>query len=380
MDRDIQHIRALTKSNIIISVRPRRSLHSTPHTLGSKKFGQSKPWRGAQHATLSDTEKEQLSWLSGHCIAQSTWRTYDTASRLFKWFCTEKNIPPTLPASADTITRFVLWLSFNRNVSHATISVYLAGLRQLHLQHGTDCPALRSEFIKMLLRGKKNSETRSDSSGCGRARRPATVETMDKLKAALRDSPWDTYSKRLIWTVCTILFFGALRSGEILCLTPAKFDPRFCACGEDIILAVNKNTGAKKLVLTVKVPKEEKSGADATVEIFQANSAHLCAVTSWEKWLALSPPLERGQPIFRRQDGSPFTQSDLNNALRNLLPGQGISSHSFRIGAATEMGKRGFADEDIKLAGRWNSGAFNGYVRMGKSRRSAVAEKFSAQI
>jgi len=230
----------------------------------------------------------------------------------------------------------VLWLSFTRKVSQATISVYLAGLRQLHIQHGLDCPALRSDFTKMLLQAKKNSETRETNTKP--TRQPATVDIMNTLKGALRDSAFDAYTKRLIWTVSTILFFGTLRSGELLCVSRATFDPRFCACSEDIVLAVNRAAGTKKLVLTVKTPKEEKFGANTTVEIFQAKAGDICAVDSWEKWRALNPPLEVGQPIFRHRDGAPFTQSDLNKVLRTLLPGSNISSHSFRIGAASEMG------------------------------------------
>jgi len=203
---------------------------------------------------------------------------------------------------------------------------------------------------------------------------------MIKLKNALRTSAFDNYTRRMIWTVCTILFFGTLRSGEILSVSAVTFDPRFCACSEDIVLAVNKTSGSKKLVLTIKTPKEEKAGANATVEIFQAKNVQICAVASWEKWRALNPPLEVGQPIFRHQDGSPFVQAELNKALKTLLPASNISSHSFRIGAATEMGARGFIDDDIKLAGRWSSGAFDRYVRKGKSRRSTVALKFSAGV
>jgi len=362
----------------MLSARQLQRLLRTPHAPGKKKFGSTKPWLSNQSSSLNATEREQLNWLSGHCVAQSTWRTYSTASNLFRWFCSERNIAPELLATPDTITRFVLWLSFTRKVSQATITVYLAGLRQLHIQQGVDCPALRSEFTKMLLQAKKNCETRATE--MKPTRQPATVDVMNALKSALRDSAFDAYTRRMIWTVSTILFFGTLRSGELLCVSTATFDPRFCACSEDITLAVNMATGVKKLVLTVKTPKEERAGASATVEIFQAKSENICAVASWEKWHALNPPLERGQPIFRHLDGSAFTQADLNKALKSLLPGSNISSHSFRIGAATEMGLRGFGDTDIKLAGRWSSKAFDRYVRKGKSRRSAVARMFSNDI
>jgi len=351
----------------------------TPHAPGKTKFGENKPWTSAKLSKFSKEENEQLNWLSGHSIAQNTWRTYGTAGKLFMCFCKEKNIAPELPAAADTITRFILWLSFERKVSQATISVYLSGLRQLHLQHGVDCTALRSDFVKMLLQGKKNSECR-DSQKAAPQRQPATTPILRKLREALEKANMDVFEKRLIWTTSTILFFGALRSNELLCINPAKFDPRFCVCAEDIAVATNRANNEKKLVITVKVPKEEKSGANQTIEIFPAKNPQLCAVASWEKWLALGPPLEAGQPALRKRSGAPFTQADLNSRLKQLLPNVKISSHSFRIGAATEMGLKGYANSDIKLAGRWSSGCFERYVRLGKTRRASVAASFSKLV
>jgi len=325
-------------------------------------------------------ENAQLNWLTGHSIAQNTWRTYGTAANLFKWFCKEKNIAPSLPVSQDTVTRYVLWLSFTRKVSQATISVYLSGLRQLHLQHGVDCAALRSDYIKMLLQGKKNSETRTAPSAKNSLRKPATATVLRQLKNALRNSAISLYEKRLIWTVSLILFFGMLRSSEILCVSPANFDPRFCACAEDIKLIDSGAQADKKLVITVKVPKEEKTGRNTAIEIFAATNAELCAVASWEKWRKLNPPWESRQPAFRKQNGAPFTQADLNARLKELLPAAGISSHSFRIGAATEMGQRGYKDQDIKATGRWSSDAFERYIRNGKTRRSRIAADFTKQF
>jgi len=322
---------------------------------------------------LSDEENAQLEWLAGHSIAQNTWRTYGTAANLFKWFCKEKGIAPTLPATQESITRYVLWLSFTRKVSQATISVYLSGLRQLHVQHGVDCAALRSDYIKMLLQGKKNSETRSAPTAKHKLRMPATTATLQQLKNALHSSAMDLYEKRLVWTVSTILFFGMLRSSEILCVSPSNFDPRFCACTGDIKIEHDNKLNSKKLVLVIKAPKESKNGSNEKIEIFPPKTLQFCPITSWEKWQALKPPSEYNQPIFRRENGVPFTQADLNETLKYLLPDQNISSHSFRIGL-------GYADNDIKLTGHWRSNAFEYYVRLGKTRRSAVSADFSNRL
>jgi len=219
----------------------------------------------------------------------------------------------------------------------------------------------------MLLQGKRNSESIREPGKANISRQPATAEVLGNLREALKASSIEVYEKRLIWTVCTILFFGALRSSEILCVSASNFDPRFCACAEDVTLVEQGAQEQSKLCITVKVPKEEKAGRNTRIEIFKANNESLCAVTSWQKWKRMGPPSEAQQPVFRKRSGAPFTQADLNIRLRELLPGQHISSHSFRIGAATEMGQLGYKDQDIKLTGRWSSGAFERYVRKGKA-------------
>ena len=55
-------------------------------------------------------------------------------------------------------------------------------------------------------------------------------------------------------------------------------------------------------------------------------------------------------------------------ALRSALPRAGIdeklySGHSFRIGAATTAARGGIQDSLIKVLGRWQSAAYQIYIR-----------------
>ena len=63
-----------------------------------------------------------------------------------------------------------------------------------------------------------------------------------------------------------------------------------------------------------------------------------------------------------------ITASFVNKSLRDILSFLGFnsadfSSHSFRIGKATDMAKRGFTDIQICMAGRWSSAAFKKYIK-----------------
>ncbi len=139
--------------------------------------------------------------------------------------CRVKRIPLTLPLSHQTITRFILWLAFERKTSSGTISVYLAGIRQLHIQHNVPFTDTSSEFTKMLLSGKKNSEHCAAPSAESDKRRPITPEILRKIKSGLTNSELTLCDKRMVWSACTMLFFSACRASEILSNETGKFNP-----------------------------------------------------------------------------------------------------------------------------------------------------------
>ncbi len=320
-----------------------------------------------------------MKWLCNHSLAQKTWSSYSTAEKMLKACFIEKNIPLSLPLSEEALIKFILWLAFERKVSHSTISCYLAGVRQLHIQHGTTCPDTRSPTIKSLLKGKANSESAACPEGQGDKRRPVTKETLLQLKTAITNWNGSICDKRMLWSACTLLFFGAFRSSELLCSSEEFFDPRFTLCQQDVRLVKLGDSSEKYLTVLVKTPKEEKKGRNTEVNIYQADNTTLCAVAAWEKWFVYRPQGDPTQPLFRWESGRPLTTKQLNYWLERFL-GKNFSSHSFRIGAASLMGQLGFQDKDIQALGRWNSNAFESYVRLGKYRRQIVARSFSKHI
>ena len=67
------------------------------------------------------------------------------------------------------------------------------------------------------------------------------------------------------------------------------------------------------------------------------------------------------KPSFRTADGKSYTGKMFNKDLKKLLESVidyrsmgKISSHSFRIGITTMLGKLGFSDNDIMAIGRWS--------------------------
>ncbi len=65
-------------------------------------------------------------------LAESTRKTYDSAKKCYREFCTSKQFC-LLPASESQLCQFVSQLA-NGHLSHTTIKCYLAAVRHAHIE------------------------------------------------------------------------------------------------------------------------------------------------------------------------------------------------------------------------------------------------------
>jgi hypothetical protein len=271
---------------------------------------------------------------------------------------------------------FIHWLTFERNLKATSINGYLAGIRNLHIIKGLPEPALRTSLVQMVLEGKKNMDAADRLRGKD-SRRPVTLEIMKLLKAKIREGDAANLDKLVLWAACTLLFHGAFRGGEIFSRTAAYFDPAFTLLRRDITVVAGSD-GRKVVQVRLKAPKEDKNSSAVIVDVFQTDT-DMCPAKAVERWLRMSSSMAGEQPAFRFADGTPITGGKFNHLLRqwlgNVVPG--ISTHSFRIGAASMMGALGFSDKDVKAIGRWGSRAFEGYMRLPRTKRQLVAQKMA---
>ena len=326
-----------------------------------------------------ETKKNLAKW-GNFGLAQGTWSSYRTAERMW-WTCMKaKRRLSQLPASQDDITIFVEWLIEDRNVKAGTVKSYLAGIRQMHIVKGMDPPVIRSAGIQWVLKGKKNAENISARRTGQDGRLPMTVNMMKLLKETIRVSDEDITWKLLLWAVCCLAFNGAFRIHELLAKSATEFDVDFTLLTEHIRLREGRATeGGRFLEVKLQCPKEDKTGKAVIVEVFESTGS-LGPVKAFERWRSRTVA-ELGYPLFREQCGTPLTGRKLNSWLKRLLSPyvdyskKKITSHSFRIGLATTLGTLGFSDSDIKQAGRWNSNAYELYMRQPRVKRSGVAKK-----
>ena len=101
---------------------------------------------GATGATHSPTARLDLAELDSlvhfyfrEGLAASTRKTYEAGRKKFIQFCTEFNISNPLPVNQQMLCYYIVYLA-KRNLSPATIKVYLSALRHYHIANDVPEP------------------------------------------------------------------------------------------------------------------------------------------------------------------------------------------------------------------------------------------------
>ena len=303
---------------------------------------------------MTKGRKDLLTTIVNHSLSKSTWSSYKTAERLLAMCQKDEKRRMELPLTEEDIVVFIGWLIDVRKVKAATISGYLSGLRQLHTAKGIEAPNIRTELVKSIMTGKKNMDSISSRRGHVLRRLPMTMTMMRLLKNQIRKWAVPLEQRLLMWAVCSLAFHGAFRISELLSKSAGETLDRNCS-------------------------KENKTGKAVLIEVYESGGT-LCPVKAFGRWKTKTTS-ESGLPAFREADGTPLTGTKFNKWLKNRLEeyidyGKGqFSSHSFRIGLATTLGTKGFSDDDVKEAGRWNSNTYEIYMRLPRSKRLDVAKR-----
>ncbi|XP_006821479.1 uncharacterized protein LOC102808192 [Saccoglossus kowalevskii] len=197
-----------------------------------------------------------------------------------------------------------------------------------------------------------------------RNRLPVTISILRTLKNALR------YSQSLIpvdqlmmWSAFTIAFFGFLRVSEFTAQSPTNFNEPTTMVRSDIHFDQSLNS----LNITIKSSKTDPFRRGQNI-IVAASGSSVCAVRAYLRYtsVALHPTQS---PAFQFMDGSFLTRQRITFELQRLLARAGFyntsqyTSHSFWSGAATTAAAAGIPDWLIKCLGRWQSDAYQVYIK-----------------
>ena len=308
-------------------------------------------------------------------IAPSSRRVYEAGIRKYKAFCNQIK-QPLIPASELLLCRFIVSLAI-KDLSHNSIKVYLAAVRQLHIQRGKPPPHTGDmPRLQQILRGIKISQASTPKAH--QERLPMQPDMLRSIKRAWEQGPIDE-DKQMLWAAFTMAFFGFMRSGELCARSLTDCDTATTLTPQDVSVDSLANPQLIRIRLRSSKTDPFRKGTD----IYLARTHdELCPVSATLAWLSI-----RGNstgPLFRFKSGAPLTRQSFVEKLKGALAIAGIkpdgfSGHSFRSGAATAAAKLGIGDSQIKLLGRWKSEAYHRYIKPSGSHLASLASSIAKQ-
>ena len=182
------------------------------------------------------------------------------------------------------------------------IKLYLAALHHMQVLLGLSEPRTESSLprLKLVLNGISRSRT-TEGTPLSKPQLPIMTDILWKLFEVLSRQP-PCYTRTMLWTACSLCFFGFFRASEITVST--KSDPhRHFAWGD---VSVNNVEQPSLLKTHLKFSKcnQFRKGIDIFVG---SNNNEICPILACLAYITVqgSSP----GPFFCLEDGSPLTKA-----------------------------------------------------------------------
>ena len=269
------------------------------------------------------------STLMSNILSPSTVRTYQKSWYIFKKMT--QNVfseDVSLPISVSSVTYFITYLHVYYNLAPSTIRTHLSGLSFVHKMKNIYDPVLTAPVNK-LLKSLSNKDQRRD------VRLPITRSLLKKLVNALYSLQYGCYDMALYkcmfllaWHACLRLPEFTASVGNLHCLKLSNFHKVRDEEGNLISFQINFTSFKHKMGHYPAL----------SIEPYHRDPT-LCAFTALKIYLQF-----RGStpgPLFLWNSQLPVTRSGFTRLLKQCVkvvdPAMvGCTSHSFRIGRATQ--------------------------------------------
>lgn len=155
-----------------------------------------------------------------------------------------------------------------------------------------------------------------------------------------------------------------MRVGEFTC--NKTNDNHHVISINDIQIFFDQSIKKKILLLTVPYSKTDQTGNGSRIQLNESPMPVICPLFHLQRYLSVRP--KTNGPLFVHIDGSPLTRYQFTSVLNKAINLLGLSnshytSHSFRIGAASDSFTKGHSESEIMKKGRWYSNAYKTYIR-----------------
>lgn len=251
-----------------------------------------------------------------------------------------------LPATEQVNLNFIAFLDL-QNYAGSTIVTFLSAVGHYYKASGYPSPLTSYNVNRTVSSLAKKSLPDS--------RLPITVPILSDLLSYLSQSQNRDYHKVLFTAVFTLAFFGCLRISEFACNMSNN---------QHVLLCSSIDMYSDYLTITFKSFKH--STQPLVVAIKALPGSIICPITAMRNYLSIR---QSDSPyLFVLEGGTPLHRTVFNTQLKLALSYVGIpttnfTSHSFRIGGATNALLSGYSMAQIQQLGRWRSNAFIKYLR-----------------
>lgn len=218
--------------------------------------------------------------------------------------------------------------------------------------------------------------TQAKGSKVGKVWLPVSIEILGKMREVWQVEA--TYDSEMLWAAASLCFFGFLRSGELTVPSESGYDAGAHLGVQDV--SVDDLSDPQVLQIRLKASKTDPFRVGVNVFVGRTK-CKLCPVAA-----VLSYMTKRGQspgPLFWFSNKKPLTRSRFVTEVKEALTkagmdSSGYSGHSFRSGAATTAAKCGQGDATIKMLGRWQSNAYQVYIKTPREQLAQVSRVLTA--
>ena len=286
-------------------------------------------------------------------VAPNTRNKYVAQVHVFVHFCSSFNLQ-SFPVLESSLIPFATHLSASMSqkavISYLSAIKYMADIRGMGFSFSPFCQLYR------LMRGIKRAQGRKFKKPL---RQPITPPILQVIGTNLWNSSHLYEDKLMLWAAMLTAFFGFLRVSEYTSQYVKTYDPFSVLCYRDVATNPSNTMAA----IRIKASKTDPFKNGITINL-HSNETTLCPVQALTRFLAVHP--NRLGPVFTWQDGRFLTRKHVNTALQRFKPDHiaDMSSHSFRIGAATTAAAAGTPRWLIQTLGRWTSNCFKDYIRV----------------
>ena len=298
-------------------------------------------------------------------VANSTGSKYSSHYTSYQLFCKNHGIK-LFPITQQSLILFATYLS--PSMSHKNINAHLSAIKYFAHIYGFDDDFSRFHRLYRLMRGIKRTQASKFKKA---PRLPVTPDLLGAMSINLWHSSYKYEDKLMLWAAMLTAFFGFLRVSEYTSSHVHSHDPQTTLLVEDLDIS-----SSNMIIVSIKASKTDPFKCGTCISLHRNTSA-LCPVTALKDYMFVHP--KQHGPCFVWQDGRNLTRSNFSTALLKLKPTgvTNLTTHSFRIGAATTAAAAGHPRWLIQALGRWSSDCYRDYIRIPQTTLSNVSQSLT---